>query len=1189
MAHCARTRLTGRHATFAVVLLISGGPFAAATPPTIFNQPAYESPVRGDPGDLLMLPGDGFATTDTVVYQALTDTTQPLAAPTAIPTTSDVNTGVAPVVSVLNVPHSLTVSLPATLQTDQSYVIWVRNANGEWSNGIRINDARPLWITPDSAYVTAANANLPRYLKVVGRNLQPAPGAATQVELLGPSTYILTAANDGDPTTAIERYVARVTLPGNMAPGSYMVQVSRDGTSWLNVASGQTLVVKADPVAPATFSVGDSAYGGCIANDGVDDTPCIVKAIAAARNAGGGSVVFGPGVWDMSNDSQTGVVTFGVLVPVGINIIGAGASSTTIQRDTTWRMQRPIFTLQGHNTVQDITFKDAYVYQPTDSGRMLLELGVNPISAQFFNASDPSNVSGVTITQNVFDQPFVGIQDNGMPIDHLFVTNNDFGAYDTGLFLASAHSVSDSVVAYNTFEPGSYIDVAAGGGAIPTRLSAGQRVDFSNNIADGTSTRFLYNPATDAKGFRAAFFWSLLGDHEEVLVSQNTATCSGDKAGDGEAIAFDGNSNTDALPVAQPLLAATANSVTVQGPLLTLGSGTTYTELWIQIAKGTGIGQVRPVIAYSSPTAQTVTFTVSPAWDVPPGADSLVTTAKEYWQVYTVDNFVDQRQPECQKSNANEPSGGVIGIWAGSSDSVIEGNQQYDTSGILFNLAYFVQSTQYGTAPATGYQTFLDIRNNTVDGEYAWSKSCSYSGIRGWYGASPDAPSAPPIESYGVSIAHNTVTQADDLNGGAIALSAGWYGGPPPATWQYAENTMIFGNVINNITNPPSAAAAATYANCGQTYPRLGIHFDTALVWHSILSGNSCNNVAANVKDQGTATLRVCPINAGGYANSCECAPYVQGNEATAAASSGLTVIYPTAQTATDLSMVIVNWSGTAQVTSVVDTSGNTYVLLSSPRVVPASVTQSLNVSQAIYYAKNIAAAVSNTVTVSFNASVTSLAVRVIEYQGLDPSNPIDATVASYGAGGSADSGWVTTSSASDLLIGVGLTGGGTAGAGTGYTARDVNNGEVLGSDIVEDQFVTTAGAYDATMAVSPTSWWVMQFVALRLAGGSDSNTQALTAPSGLTATAASSHQVNLSWTGSTDNIGVSGYLIERCTGATCANFAQIANVPSGTSYSDDSLTPSTPYTYRVRATDVATLMSSYSATAAATTPAGNP
>lgn len=1179
MAHRAWTDFTGSRATFAAAFLICGGPFAAATPPTIFSQPAYESPVRGDPGDLLMLPGDGFAATDMVAYQALTDTTQTLNAPAEIPTTSDTNTGVAPTVSVLNVPHSLTVSLPAAMRTDQSYAIWVRNAGGEWSNGVRINDARPLWITPDSAYASAPYANLPRYLKVVGRNLQPAPGATTQVRLLGPSTYLLTAANDGDPTTSIERYVANVTLPVNMLPGNYAVQVSRDGTSWLGVTNGQTLAVNADPVAPPTFFIGDGAYGGCLANDGIDDTPCIVEAIAAARSAGGGNVTFGPGIWNMSNDNQAGVVNFGVLVPVGISIIGSGASFTTIRRDTTWSMQKPIFTLQGRNTVQGVTFKDAYVYQPTDPGRMLLELGVNPISAQFFNASDPSNVSGVTITQNVFDQPFVAIQDNGLPIDHLFVTNNVFGAYNMGLYVDSAHQLSDSVVAYNTFEPGSYLDVSAAQGTISSSASAGQRFDFSNNVADGTSTQFLYNPATDGKGFRAAFFWSLLGDHQEILVSQNTAVCSGDKDADGEAIAFDGNSNTGALPVAEPVLAATANTVTVAGPLLAPANGTAYTELWVQIAKGTGVGQVRPVVAYSSPSGQSVTLTVSPAWDVPPGADSLVTTSKEYWQVYTVDNFVDQRQPECQKSNASKPSGGVIAIWAGSSDSVIEGNQQYDTSGILFNLAYDIQSAQFGTAPVTGYQTFLDIRNNTVDGEYAWSTSCSYSGIRGWYGSSPDASSGPPIESYGVSIAHNTVTQADDLNGGAIALSASWYGGPPPATWQYAENTMIFGNSINNITNPQATPAAATYASCGASYPRLGIHFDSALVWHTVLSGNSCNNVVANVKDQGTATQRVCPIDAGGYANSCECAPYVQGNGATATAEIGsLVVAYPGAQSAADLNIVVVDWTGAAQVASILDASGNSYVLLSG--------TQSSNVSQSIYYAKNIAAAGSNAVTVSFNTPVSGLVVRVIEYQGLDPANPIDTTVAAYGNGASADSGWVTTSSASDLLLGVGLTGAGTAEAGAGYTPRALNNTEALGSDLIEDRFATASGAYNATMAVAPSSWWVMQFVALRLAGGSDSNTQALTAPSNLTATAASGQQVNLTWTASTDNIGVSGYLIERCPGAGCANFAQIANAPSGTSYSDASLAPSTSYTYRFRATDVATLMSGYSNTTTVATTA---
>ena len=1164
--------------------LLLGSTLASATPPTLFSQPAYESPVRGDPGDLLMLPGDGFSSTDTVVYQAITDTTQPLTPPPAIPTASDANSGVAPVVSTLNVPHSLTVSLPTAMQADQSYALWVQDIYGEWSNGIEINDARPLWITPDSAYVTASKANLPRYLKVVGRNLQPAPGSTTQVSLTGPSTYLLTAANDGDPATAIERYVANVTLPTNMTPGTYTVKVSRDGTSWISVVSGQTFTTLADPVAPPTFSISDSAYGGCVANDGIDDTPCIVSAIAAARQAGGGSVVFGPGVWDMSNDSQTGVVSFGVLVPVGVNLIGDGASSTTIQRDTTWSMETPIFTLQGQNTVTGITFKDAYVYQPTDPGRTLLQLGVTPNDAQVFNATDPSTVSGVTITQNVFDQPFVAVQDGGMPIDHLFVTDNDFGAYSTGLFADGTHYISDSVIAYNTFEPGSYINAAIGQGAIPTGVSASQRLDFSNNIADGTSTRFLYNPATDAKGFRAAFFWSLRGDHEEVLVSQNTATCTGDKAGDGEAIAFDGNGNTSALPTALPVLSATANTVTVQGPLLTLTYATAYNELWVQIAKGTGVGQVRPVTSYSSPSGQTVTLTVSPAWDVAPGPDSLVTTSKEYWQVYAVDNYVDQRQPLCQKSNATEPAGGVITVYAGSADSAIEGNRQYDTNGIQYSLAYDVQSATYGTSPATGYQTFLEIRGNTVNGEYDWAASCSYSGIRGWYGASPDAPSAPPIESYGVSISHNTITQADDLNGGAIAMTKGWFSGPPPSTWQYAENTMIFRNVINNITNPP-AAASSTYAGCSATYPRIGIHFDDPLVWHSILYANSCNNVAQNLSDQGTATLRVCPASLVNTANSCECAPFVQGNElASSVPGSAFEVAYPGAQTQADLNVVAVNWGGSAQIASVADSEGNAYSLAGRPTVVPANTTQSTDITQAIYYSNNIGAAASNTVTVTFSAPPAGTAVSIAEYQGLDAANPLDVMAANYGAGASADSGWVTTGNANDLLVGIGFTGGTHLGPGAGYTARQLTNSTTPGSGIIEDAFATVPGAFHATATVDPSSWWVMQAVAFHLAGGGDGNTQALTTPGSLTATAVSSSQVNLSWTGSTDNIGVTGYFVERCAGAGCTNFVQVADVASGTSYSDTGLTASTTYTYRVRATDVATLTSAYSNTVAAAT-----
>ena len=98
-------------------------------------------------------------------------------------------------------------------------------------------------------------------------------------------------------------------------------------------------------------------------------------------------------------------------------------------------------------------------------------------------------------------------------------------------------------------------------------------------------------------------------------------------------------------------------------------------------------------------------------------------------------------------------------------------------------------------------------------------------------------------------------------------------------------------------------------------------------------------------------------------------------------------------------------------------------------------------------------------------------------------------------------------------------------------------------------------------------------------------DTQPPTVPGNLVATSASSSQINLSWTASTDNVAVTGYLLERCQGAGCTSFAQIAT-PIGTSYSDTGLLASTSYTYRVRATDATGNLSGYSAPASATTPA---
>jgi chitodextrinase len=82
-----------------------------------------------------------------------------------------------------------------------------------------------------------------------------------------------------------------------------------------------------------------------------------------------------------------------------------------------------------------------------------------------------------------------------------------------------------------------------------------------------------------------------------------------------------------------------------------------------------------------------------------------------------------------------------------------------------------------------------------------------------------------------------------------------------------------------------------------------------------------------------------------------------------------------------------------------------------------------------------------------------------------------------------------------------------------------------------------------------------------------------------------SSTQINLSWTASSDNVGVTGYRVERCSGSSCTTFAQIGT-PTATTYSDTGLTAATSYSYRVRATDAAGNLSFYSSTATATTSA---
>ena len=146
---------------------------------------------------------------------------------------------------------------------------------------------------------------------------------------------------------------------------------------------------------------------------------------------------------------------------------------------------------------------------------------------------------------------------------------------------------------------------------------------------------------------------------------------------------------------------------------------------------------------------------------------------------------------------------------------------------------------------------------------------------------------------------------------------------------------------------------------------------------------------------------------------------------------------------------------------------------------------------------------------------------------------------------------------------------------------RHTISGDVRPGNTYTFTFTMTApgpGTYttDWRMVRDGVAWFGATFSKTVTVTASD--TQAPSVPTGLTATPQSPVRVNLSWTASTDNTGVTGYDIRR-NGA-------VIGTSTGTTYSDSGLTQNTDYTYEVRAKDAYGNVSGWSTSALAHTPA---
>jgi hypothetical protein len=289
-----------------------------------------------------------------------------------------------------------------------------------------------------------------------------------------------------------------------------------------------------------------------------------------------------------------------------------------------------------------------------------------------------------------------------------------------------------------------------------------------------------------------------------------------------------------------------------------------------------------------------------------------------------------------------------------------------------------------------------------------------------------------------------------------------------PVTSSNAADLLVGANTVATYTSGPGA----NFTNRVITSP------DGDIVEDQVVTATGSYSASAPLTVAGGWVMQMVAFRAGSPPPPPPPPPpntikFVQVNAVTPQTpQTSVTVPYKTAQKPRDLNVVIVGWNDTtATVSSVTDTAGNTYTKAVGPTQIGGVL------SQSIYYAQNLPLG-NNSVIVTFSQAAAYPDIRVLEYAGIDTNNPIDLTAALSGNSGSSSTNAVTTTNATDLLLGANIVSTLTKGAGANFTNRVITAPD---GDIVEDR-VVAPGSYSASAPLTAAGSWVMQMVALRAA-----------------------------------------------------------------------------------------------------------
>ena len=198
-------------------------------------------------------------------------------------------------------------------------------------------------------------------------------------------------------------------------------------------------------------------------------------------------------------------------------------------------------------------------------------------------------------------------------------------------------------------------------------------------------------------------------------------------------------------------------------------------------------------------------------------------------------------------------------------------------------------------------------------------------------------------------------------------------------------------------------------------------------------------------------------------------AAFVQSVSNTSTSGASITATFASAQGAGDLIVVYFCWfnsGSTSSISSVTDTSGNTYHV-----GVPAFFAPGPTEYNVAYYAWNIAAAAAgaNTITINFAVTLNFYAILAAEYSGIqNTSDPLIGSGTNQAASGSAVSVTFTATGSGICVCGAESLNG-MAGPGTGYTQRILTNPFNV---LLEDNLSIAAGSVTAPSVNANTSAW---------------------------------------------------------------------------------------------------------------------